>query len=335
MEQDYDKIIEQRAQHVFDVMSTRVSSDEVALIRKAFELARKAHAPQKRKTGEPYILHPIAVATIAAEELALSSHMVMAAFLHDVVEDSDYTIDDISHEFGEDVAFLVKVVTKQKKEKYVDSLQVDNFRQMLNSVQFDIRALLVKLADRLHNMRTLSSMRPDKQMKIAGETDYFYAPLANRLGFYNVKTELENLSFRFRCPHEYDELTTLIARDEAAQRERLKIFTDNIKSTLAEAGLDADVYVEYRKPYSIWRKMHKYGDDFNHLKYRHFTDVVSIAPKVCPRKTWPSNTMPSSPTASRKSPAVSPITSTHPKRTAIRVSTSSSLQTSAAGRKCT
>ncbi len=279
MEQDYDKIIEQRAQHVFDVMSTRVSSDEVALIRKAFELARKAHASQKRKTGEPYILHPIAVATIAAEELALSSHMVMAAFLHDVVEDTDYTIDDISREFGDDVAFLVNVVTKQKKDKYVDSLQVDNFRQMLNSVQFDIRALLVKLADRLHNMRTLSSMRPDKQMKIAGETDYFYAPLANRLGFYNVKTELENLSFRFRCPHEYDELTTLIARDEAAQRERLKIFTDNIKSTLAEAGLDADVYVEYRKPYSIWRKMHKFGDDFNHLKYRHFTDVVFHCPK--------------------------------------------------------
>lgn len=130
MEQDYDKIIEQRAQHVFDVMSTRVSSDEVALIRKAFKLARKAHAPQKRKTGEPYILHPIAVATIAAEELALSSHMVMAAFLHDVVEDTDYTIDDISREFGDDVAFLVNVVTKQKKEKYVDSLQVDNFRQM-------------------------------------------------------------------------------------------------------------------------------------------------------------------------------------------------------------
>lgn len=278
MEQDYDKIIEQRAQHVFDVMSTRVSSDEVALIRKAFELARKAHAPQKRKTGEPYILHPIAVATIAAEELALSSHMVMAAFLHDVVEDTDYTIDDISREFGDDVAFLVNVVTKQKKDKYVDSLQVDNFRQMLNSVQFDIRALLVKLADRLHNMRTLSSMCPDKQMKIAGETDYFYAPLANRLGFYNVKTELENLSFRFRCPHEYDELTTLIARDEAAQRERLKVFTDNIKSTLAEAGLDADVYVEYRRPYSIWRKMHKYGDDFNHLKYRHFTEVVFHTP---------------------------------------------------------
>ena len=118
MEQDYDKIIEQRAQHVFDVMSERVSSNELSQIRKAFELARRAHALQKRKTGEPYILHPIAVATIAAEELALSSHMVMAAFLHDVVEDTDYTIEDIRREFDDDVAFLVKVLTKQKKEKY-------------------------------------------------------------------------------------------------------------------------------------------------------------------------------------------------------------------------
>lgn len=117
-------------------------------------------------------------------------------------------------------------------------------------------------------------MRPDKQMKIAGETDYFYAPLANRLGFYNVKTELENLSFRFRCPHEYEELKTLIARDEEAQRDRLNVFCREIEDTLAAAGLKARVYVEYRHPYSVWRKMHKYGDDFNHLKYRHFTDVV-------------------------------------------------------------
>ena len=199
---------------------------------------------------------------------------VIAAFLHDVVEDTEYTIEDIRSRFGDDVAFLVSVVTKKKKDRYVDSLQVDNFRQMLDSVQYDIRALLVKLADRLHNMRTLSSMRPDKQMKIAGETDYFYAPLANRLGFYNVKTELENLSFRFRCPHEYEELKTLIARDEEAQRDRLNVFCREIEDTLAAAGLKARVYVEYRHPYSVWRKMHKYGDDFNHLKYRHFTDVV-------------------------------------------------------------
>lgn len=272
--EDYDKIISERAGRVFQIMETRVSASDMDKIREAFNFARVAHASQKRKTGEPYILHPIAVADIAAEELCLDVSSVIAAFLHDVVEDTEYTIEDIRSRFGDDVAFLVSVVTKKKKDRYVDSLQVDNFRQMLDSVQYDIRALLVKLADRLHNMRTLSSMRPDKQMKIAGETDYFYAPLANRLGFYNVKTELENLSFRFRCPHEYEELKTLIARDEEAQRDRLNVFCREIEDTLAAAGLKARVYVEYRHPYSVWRKMHKYGDDFNHLKYRHFTDVV-------------------------------------------------------------
>lgn len=275
---NYDKIIEDQVEHVFDVMKPRVTPEQLDNLHRAFELAREAHKNQKRKTGEPYILHPIAVARIAAEDLALDANSVIAAFLHDVVEDTDHSIEEIRNRFGEDVAFLVSVVTKQKKEKYDDSLQVDNYRQMLNSVEYDVRALLVKLADRLHNMRTLSSMRPDKQMKIAGETDYFYAPLANRLGFYNVKTELENLSFRFRCPHEYDEIASLIARDESAQHDRLDIFCREIRQTLADAGIHVRVAIEYRKPYSIWRKMHKYGDDFNHLKYRHFTEIIFPTP---------------------------------------------------------
>ncbi|MDE6370294.1 MAG: HD domain-containing protein, partial [Duncaniella sp.] len=193
--------------------------------------------------------------------------------------DTDYTIEDIDRMFGHDVAFLVKVVTKQKKDRYIESKQVDNFRQMLDSIQYDIRAILVKLADRLHNMRTLSSMRPDKQMKIAGETDYFYAPLANRLGLYNVKTELENLSLKFRCPHEYDELTTMLSRDEELQRDRLKAFREEISKLLESHGIKVRVYTEYRRPYSLWRKMRKFGDDFNHLKYRHFTDVVFDTPE--------------------------------------------------------
>ena len=278
MTTDYDQIIQQRAERVFEIMSRRVSDDELQRLRAAFDLAREAHSQQKRKTGEPYILHPIAVATIAAEELELDTNPVMAAFLHDVVEDTPYTIEDIRRLFGDDVAFLVKVVTKQKKDRYDDSKQVDNYRQMLNSLQYDVRPLLIKLADRLHNMRTLSSMRPDKQMKIAGETDYFYAPLANRLGLYKIKTELENLSFRFRCPHEYDQLRSLISRDEQAQRERLSRFAEQIRQTLEEAGIKAEVNVEYREPYSVWRKMRKYGDDFNHLKYRHFTDVIFDMP---------------------------------------------------------
>lgn len=284
MQTNYDHIIEQKAGHVFDIMAQRVSEEELGRIRAAFEFARDAHSTQKRKTGEPYILHPIAVANIAAEELMLETDAVIAAFLHDVVEDTKFTTDDIRERFGEDVEFLVRVVTKQKKEKYVESKQIDNYRQMLDSVQYDIRALLVKLSDRLHNMRTLSSMPADKQMKIAGETDYFYAPLANRLGLYNVKTELENLSFRFRCQHEYAEIEDLINGDREAQSHRLQIFTDEIRATLEQAGIPVEVSITYRRPYSIWRKMHKYGDDFNHLKYRHFTEIVFRTPESLSEK---------------------------------------------------
>lgn len=278
MSEDYDHIIDERAQHVFDVMRPRVNDEQMLALQEAFRLAREAHKDQKRKTGEPYILHPIAVATIAAEELQLGAESVIAAFLHDVVEDTPYTIDDLRTRFGNDVAFLVKVVTKLKKDEYVVTKQVDNYRQMLDSIQSDIRAVLVKISDRLHNMRTLSSMRPDKQMKIAGETDYFYAPLANRLGLYNIKTELENLSFRFRCPQEYEEMERMIATDRGQQQERLERFCERIRKVLLDNDIDVKVWIEYRKPYSLWRKMQKYGDDFNHLKYRHFTEIEYTVP---------------------------------------------------------
>ena len=203
--EENDKI-QKAAQHVFDVCAARMSPEDVARIKDAYAMASVAHEGQKRNTGEPYIIHPIAVAAIAAEELELDANTVIAAFLHDVAEDTDYTIEDIRSRFGDDVAFLVDVVTKRKKHNYEHTKQVDNYRQILESVHYDIRALLVKLSDRLHNMRTLDSMRPDKQMKIAGETDFFYAPLAGKLGLYLVKTEMENLSFHFRCPWEFEVL---------------------------------------------------------------------------------------------------------------------------------
>lgn len=274
MQNIYSQIIQERANHVFNVMARRVSAEEMTRIHAAFELAREAHAPQVRKTGEPYILHPIAVANIAAEELKLGANPVIACFLHDVVEDTPYTIEDIRQRFGDDVAFLVRVVTKKSTHDYELSKQLDNYRQLLNSMQYDVRAILVKLADRLHNMRTLESMKPEKQMKIAGETDYFYAPIANRLGLYNIKTELENLSFRFRCPDEYEELSALIARHVEANKENLNTFKSQIEDTLNKAGIKARVVVDFRRPFSLWRKMKKYGDDFNHLKYRHFIDVI-------------------------------------------------------------
>lgn len=263
-----------RAEEVFSAMKCRTTLQEEQLIRKAFDFAMEAHRDQRRKTGEPYIIHPIAVAKIAASELQLGAAPVCAAFLHDVVEDTPCTIDKIREMFGDDVAFLVKIVTKQHKKKYAMSKQLDNFKQMLDSMHYDIRAILVKLADRLHNMRTLDSMRPDKQMKIAGETDYFYAPLANRLGFYTIKLELENLSFRFRCPDVYKHITDLIEKDKASERKKLESFEGKIDSILTSHGIVFTREVDYKQPYSIWRKMQTQNLDFEHLECRHFTRIV-------------------------------------------------------------
>lgn len=274
MEQSYNQHIQQQVTTLFQAMEQRVTPEEMERIKAAYALADEAHKSQKRKTGEPYIIHPIAVAYIVGKELMLGANPVIAAFLHDVVEDTPYTIEDIEERFGEDVAFLVRVVTKQKKEHYEMSKQLDNFKQMLDSVHYDIRAILIKLSDRLHNMRTLESMRPDKQMKIAGETDYFYAPLANRLGLYDIKTELENLSLRYRCPREYAMLEDLLQKDEAENRVRLAHFTDKISRLLSDNGIRVRLEVLYREPYSVWRKMQATGRDFKHLDYRHVIHII-------------------------------------------------------------
>lgn len=266
--------IRRRANEVFSAIEEHTTLEELQLVQKAFEYAYQAHRNQRRKTGEPYIIHPIAVAKIAASELQLGAAPVCAAFLHDVVEDTPCTIEKIRDMFGDDVAFLVKVVTKQKKKSYTMSKQLDNFKQMLDSMHYDIRAILIKLADRLHNMRTLDSMRPDKQMKIAGETDYFYAPLANRLGFYTIKIELENLSFRFRCPDVYQHITNLIEKDKDKDRKRLAAFEHKIDEILTSNGIKYYREVDYKQPYNIWRKMHTRNMDFEHLECRHFTRIV-------------------------------------------------------------
>ena len=230
------------------------SEEDAERILDAYEFAHRAHEGQYRKSGHPYIIHPVSVATIVADELKLGTNPVIAALLHDVVEDTSHTVDEIRERFGEDVAFLVRVVTKQKKTVYEMSKQLDNFKQMLDSINYDIRALLIKLADRLHNMRTLDSMSPDKQMKIAGETDYFYAPLANRLGLYRVKTELENLSLRFRTPLEYAELEHQIALFEEENKETIERFLQPIRRRLQECGIKARVSCKNRGVCAIWRK---------------------------------------------------------------------------------
>lgn len=276
----YAVSINESIESLFDNMSRRVSAEEMQRVRDAYALAAEAHKDQRRKAGEPYITHPIAVARIVAEDLELGANPVIAALLHDVVEDTDYTIEDIRERFGGDVAFLVGVVTKQKKDKYENSQQVDNYRQILASVQYDVRAILIKLADRLHNMRTLESMRPDKQMKIAGETDYFYAPLANRLGLYHIKSELENLSFRYRCPREYAEIEALLQKEKEDDREFVGAFAGKIMSVLEPLHCGAYAEVRYRTPYSVWRKMQSAGCDFNHVSDKHYVRIVFDAAAV-------------------------------------------------------
>ena len=270
----YEEKIQASVESIFTMLAKRLDEEQMKMVRAAYNFAAVAHKDQKRKTGEPYIIHPIAVARIVAEEMGLGANPVMAAFLHDVIEDCPYTIDDIRERFGDDVAFLVGVVTKQKKAKYDKSKQVDNFRQILSSVQFDVRAILVKLADRLHNMRTLSSMRPDKQMKIASETDYFYAPLANRLGLYNVKTELENLSFRYRCPREYDKLEKQLAELQLAEKDDVDAFVAKAHEILAANDIEARIELRMRSPYSIWRKMQAHGCDFHHVDGKHYLRII-------------------------------------------------------------
>ena len=273
--QEY-QIIDKEVDELIGRLSRRFSTEDIERIADAYRLAREAHKEQRRKSGEPYIMHPVAVAKIVAEELRLGANPIIAAFLHDVVEDTPYTIEDIRQRYGDDVAFLVDVVTKKKKKSAATtSSQIDNYKQMLNSLHYDIRALLIKLSDRLHNMRTLSSMRPDKQMKIAGETDYFYAPLAHRLGLYYIKREMENLSFRYRCPRDYAQIDNALAVELKEREAGLKSFMFEIERLLENNDIFmARTEVYSRGPYSAWRKMHSTGCDFKHVEGKYYIRII-------------------------------------------------------------
>ena len=272
---EYQKI-DAEVEQLLVRLARRFSTEDIERIESAYQLAREAHKEQRRKSGEPYIMHPVAVAKIVAEELRLGPNPIIAAFLHDVVEDTPYTNEDIRERFGDDVAFLVDVVTKKKrKSTAASSSQIDNYKQMLNSLHYDIRALLIKLSDRLHNMRTLNSMRPDKQMKIAGETDYFYAPLAHRLGLYYIKREMENLSFRYRCPRDYAYIEEQLQRDLKEREPGLKAFMFEIERLLENNDiLMARTEVYSRGPYSAWRKMHATGCDFKHVEGKYYIRII-------------------------------------------------------------
>ena len=238
------------------------------LIEEALTIAFEAHKSQTRANGIPYILHPLAVALILVKEMLQkdSATIVISAILHDVVEDnSNYTIDGIRAIFGDEVAFLVESVTKPNKN------QTDNFQHILGAARNDIRVLFLKLSDRLHNMRTLSNLRPEKQWKIASETQFFYAPLAGRLGLYKVKSELENLAFQFLNPNEYARIESLLENDRKQTACIVAPFSDECRRLVSEnlgCGIGGDI--RYRRPYSIWREMQEKHCDFEHIPFKHY-----------------------------------------------------------------
>ncbi|WP_316747430.1 bifunctional (p)ppGpp synthetase/guanosine-3',5'-bis(diphosphate) 3'-pyrophosphohydrolase [Pedobacter gandavensis] len=225
-------------------------------IRKAFDMALESHKNMRRKSGEPYIYHPIAVAQIAAEEIGLGTTSIVCALLHDVVEDTDITLEDIEREFGKKTAKIIDGLTKISGVfDYNSSLQAENFRKMLLTLADDVRVILIKLADRLHNMRTMDFMPRHKQLKIASETIYLYAPLAHRLGLYAIKSELEDLSMKYLEPDTYKYIATQLNEKKAERTLFIKRFVEPINEILAEQGLTANIYGRPKSIHSIWNKM--------------------------------------------------------------------------------
>ena len=253
-----------------DLLQSYLASNhrkKVEIIERAYLFARKAHAGARRMSGEPYILHPIAVAKIVISELGLGSTSICAALLHDVVEDTEYTRDDIERAFGKKIADIVEGMTKISGGIFGDkaSIQAENFRKLLLSMSNDIRVVLIKMADRLHNMRTLGSMRPEKQYKIAGETLYVYAPLAHRLGLNKIKTELEDLAFRYEHPHKYAEIMEKVRQTEVRRKDIVEEFVQPVRKMLDAAGFKYEIKARVKSAYSIFKKMEKKGVPFEEI----------------------------------------------------------------------
>lgn len=246
---------------------------KVDIITKTFNFARQAHKGVRRLSGEPYIMHPIAVAQIACEEMGLGSTSICAALLHDVVEDTDYSVEDIENIFGSKIAMIVDGLTKISGGIFGDkaSAQAENFKKLLLTMSDDIRVILIKICDRLHNMRTLASQAPNKQYKIAGETMYIYAPLANRLGLNKIKTELEDLSFKYEHPEEYKDITNKLSMSEEQRQKLFKDFTTPIRAALDSLGIQYEIKARVKSPYSIWNKMQN-----KHVSFDEIYDILAV-----------------------------------------------------------
>ncbi len=268
-----EQLINGAFQHLLDCYLASRHRKKVDIITKAFNFARQAHKGVRRLSGEPYIMHPIAVAQIACEEVGLGSTSICAALLHDVVEDTDYTTEDIENIFGPKIAQIVDGLTKISGGIFGEqaSAQAENFKKLLLTMSEDIRVILIKICDRLHNMRTLESQPANKQYKIAGETLYIYAPLSNRLGLNKIKSELENLSFRYEHPDEYNSIKAKLASTEASRHELFDQFTAPIEESLQQMGIKYEIKERVKSPYSIWSKMQN-----KHVTFDEIYDILAV-----------------------------------------------------------
>ena len=272
-EQAEERLVNEAFQGLVNSYLASKHRKKVDIITRAFNFAKHAHKGVRRNSGEPYILHPIAVARIVSEEIGLGSTSICAALLHDVVEDTEYTVEDISNLFGPKIAQIVDGLTKISGGIFGDkaSAQTENFKKLLLTMSEDIRVILIKIADRLHNMRTLEHMAPNKQYKIAGETLYIYAPIAYRLGLNKIKMELENLSFKYEHPEEYMAIEEKLAMTQAEREKLFADFTAPIKAKLDEMEVKYELKGRIKSPYSIWKKMQT-----KHLAFDEIFDILAV-----------------------------------------------------------
>ena len=277
------EMIEQEFASLLDAYAHTSHRQHVERIEKAFRFAHNAHYGVRRLSGEPYIMHPLAVAKIVVSEIGLGSTSISAALLHDVVEDTDYTVADIENLFGEKIAQIVDGLTKISGGVFGDkaSEQAENFRKLLLTMSDDIRVVLIKIADRLHNMRTLSAQPIEKQYKIAGETQYIYAPLAHRLGLGSIKSELENLSFKYEHPDTYAELQAKIEADSMTRMENFERFAQPIREKLTMLGYDFNLTARIKSPYSIWAKMNT-----KHVPFEEVYDLLAVRIVFTPNQSF-------------------------------------------------
>ena len=273
VQEPQEKMVDDAFQHLLDSYIASRHRKKVDIITKAFNFARQAHKGVKRLSGEPYIMHPIAVAQIACTEIGLGSTSICAALLHDVVEDTDYTVEDIANIFGPKIAQIVDGLTKISGGIFGGqaSAQAENIKKLLLTMSDDIRVILIKICDRLHNMRSLESQPANKQYKIAGETLYIYAPLANRLGLNKIKTELENLSFKFEHPEEFNTIQRKLAITQESRDELFEQFTSPIREALDKMGVNYKILARVKSPYSIWNKMQT-----KHVSFDEIFDILAV-----------------------------------------------------------